>query len=245
MRYKFFLILLILTSCSSNYTKFENREVYNSKGFAYIYNEEDFLNKKIKSKLDNSKLQVSVQKLRTNTLLKLINPNTKAYIILKNTRKIKYPDFYKILITQPVVDKLNIQKDLPLIEILEIRKNKSFIAKKAKIFKEEEKVQSKAPVTTVKISNISKDKKVDKKNKSKKMFILIATFYTENTANFLKQRIIKEIPRFDSKKLIVKKKSNTKINLISGPYSTINLMKNDYILLKNFGFEELDITINE
>ena len=132
-----------------------------------------------------------------------------------------------------------------MIEILEIRKNKSFIAKKAKIFKEEEKVQSKAPVTTVKISNISKDKKVDKKNKSKKMFILIATFYTENTANFLKQRIIKEIPIFDSQKLIVKKKSNTKINLISGPYSTINLMKNDYILLKNFGFEELDITINE
>ena len=159
MRYKFFLILLILTSCSSNYTKFENREVYNSKGFAYIYNEEDFLNKTIKSKLDNSKLQVSVQKLRTNTLLKLINPNTKEYIILKNTRKIMYPDFYKILITQPVADKLNIQKDLPLIEILEIRKNKSFIAKKAKIFKEEEKVQSKAPVTTVKISNISKDKK--------------------------------------------------------------------------------------
>ena len=35
--------------------------------------------------------------------------------------------------------------------------------------------------------------------------------------------------------------SNKQTNLISGPYNTINFMKNDYILLKKFGFEELDI----
>ncbi len=32
---------------------------------------------------------------------------------------------------------------------------------------------------------------------------------------------------------------------MSGPYNSINLMKNDYIQLKHFGFEELDISINE
>ena len=46
-------------------------------------------------------------------------------------------------------------------------------------------------------------------------------------------------------KITDKKKGNKQIDLISGPYNTINLMKNDYILLKNFGFEELDIIINE
>ena len=35
------------------------------------------------------------------------------------------------------------------------------------------------------------------------------------------------------------------IQLISGPYNTINLMKNDYILLKRFGFEELDFFTND
>ena len=61
----------------------------------------------------------------------------------------------------------------------------------------------------------------------------------------MKKRITKEIPNYDTKKLIIKKKTNKEINLFSGPYKTINLMKNDYIILKEFGFEELDITINE
>ena len=41
-------------------------------------------------------------------------------------------------------------------------------------------------------------------------------------------------------------KGNIKENLvISGPYNSINSVKNDYILLKTFGFEELDIFYNE
>ena len=50
---------------------------------------------------------------------------------------------------------------------------------------------------------------------------------------------------FNHKKLIVKLQKSGKTSLISGPYNSINLMKNDYIQLINFGFEELDITINE
>ena len=74
---------------------------------------------------------------------------------------------------------------------------------------------------------------------------MIASFYSKDTAYFLKQRINKEIPNFDIKKLKIIKKSNKEIRLISGPYSTINLMKNDYIKLKNFGFEELNFIIND
>ena len=47
------------------------------------------------------------------------------------------------------------------------------------------------------------------------------------------------------KKIKNKKKKIKKLILISGPYKTINLMKNDYIQLKKFGFEDLDITLNE
>ena len=41
------------------------------------------------------------------------------------------------------------------------------------------------------------------------------------------------------------KKNNKEIQLISGPYNTINFMKNDYILLKKFGFEELEFITND
>ena len=43
----------------------------------------------------------------------------------------------------------------------------------------------------------------------------------------------------------IRKKSNKQVDLISGPYSTVNLVKNDYNILKEFGFEELNIIANE
>ena len=241
MKYKIIIVFLAFYSCTINNTKIDNRIPYNSKGFAYIYNDEDFKNNIIKGKLDNSLMQVSHSNLNNNTLIKIINPKNNESLTIRNLKRIKYPDFYKILITKKVAEKLGIQSDFPLIEILEIKKNKSFIAKKAKIYNEEKKISSNAPVTSVQISNISKYKKNKNINKKDEYVILIGSFYREETAKFLKQRIIKEIPNYDVKKLRIRKQSNKQTNLISGPYSTINFMKNDYIRLKKFGFEELDI----
>ena len=241
MKYKIIIVFLVFYSCTINNTKIDNRIPYNSKGFAYIYNDEDFKNNIIKGKLDNSLMQVSHSNLNNNTLIKIINPKNNESLTIRNLKRIKYPDFYKILITKKIAEKLGIQSDFPLIEILEIKKNKSFIAKKTKIYSEEKKIYSNAPVTSVQISNISKNKKNKSINKKDEFVILIGSFYREETVKFLKQRIIKEIPNYDVKKLIIRKQSNKQTNLISGPYSTINFMKNDYILLKKFGFEELDI----
>ena len=103
-------------------------------------------------------MQISHKDLRIGSLIKLINPKTNDALVLKNIKKIQYPDFYKILITRPVAIKLKLDNKLPLIEVLEIKKNKSFIAEKAKIYQEEKQISSKAPVTSVKIANISKKK---------------------------------------------------------------------------------------
>ena len=245
MKYSFLLCVILLFSCSSNTTKLENRSPYSSKGFAFIYNDADYNNKIISGKLDNAELQISHSKLSNNTLIKIINPKTNDSVAIKNFKKIKYPDFYKILITKKVSEKLNLDLKLPLVEVIEIKKNKSFVAKKAKIFNEEKKISSKAPVTSVQISNISKEKKSKRNLKKDQFFILIGSFYREDTAIFLKQRINKEIPKFDTNKLKIIKKSNKNINLVSGPYDTINIMKNDYFELKKFGFEDLDISTNE
>ena len=143
------------------------------------------------------------------------------------------------------MDELDLSADLPILEIIEIKKNDSFIAQKAKIYNEEKKISSNAPVTSVKISNISKNKKKKIIHKSNKIFILIGSFYSADTAKFLKQRIAKEVSDFDINKIKIKQISNKETHIISGPYNSVNLLKNDYIKLKNFGFEELDIFINE
>jgi hypothetical protein len=245
MKFKIFIILFITVSCSPHYTKLDNRKPYNSKGFAYIYNNKDYEDKIIKKKLNNDLLQISHKNLRTGSLIKLINPKTKESLVLKNIKRINYPDFYKILITKPVAEKLNINNKLPLIEVLEIKRNKSFIAKKAKIFQEEKKIPSKAPVTSVQIANISKKKNTIKKIDKEDIYILVASFYTNEAANLLKKRIVEEAPNYNNKQLRIKKKSSKEFEVLSGPYKSINLLKNDYIELKIFGFEELDIFINE
>ena len=183
--------------------------------------------------------------MKIGSLIKLINPKTKESIALKNVKKIKYPDFYKILITKSVATKLNIINDFPFIEVLEIKKNKSFIAEKAKIYQEEKTISSNAPVTSVIIANISKTKNIKKNITFDKIYILVASFYTNDAANLLKKRIISETQNYDIKKLKIRKKTSKEFEVLSGPYRSINLLKKDYIDLKNFGFEELDILINE
>ena len=245
MKFKFLIIFFLILSCDTQLSTVNLKQPYTAKGFAYIYNDSDFKNKIIKGKLNNEILQISHQNLKTGTLIKISNPKNKESIVLKNVKRIRYPDFYKILITETVAKKLNLNSELPILEIMEIRKNKSFVAKKAKIFNEEKKIPSKAPVASVQISNISKDKVKDTKKKLDKIYIHIATFYSKNTANVLKERIVKELINFDGNKIKIRKINNKETQVISGPYTSVNLLKNDYITIKSFGFEELDIFINE
>ena len=246
MKFRLFIILFFTLSCSTEYSKLSQKKPYTAKGFAYIYNDIDFSKKIIKGRMDNDSMQISHQNLRTGALIKIINPKNKESLVLTNVKRIKYPDFYKILITDSVAKKLDLNPNLPLLEIIEIKKNKSFVAKKAKIFNEEKKIPSKAPVASVQISNISKNKyKKTLKEKPVEIYVLIASFYSIDTAKFLEKRIVNEVPGLNNKKLKIKKINNKETQVILGPYSSVNLLKNDYIKLHNFGFEELNIFIDE
>ena len=245
MKFNFLFLTLLIISCSPQFTTLNKKKPYIAQGFVYIYNEEDFSKKIILGKMNNEVMQISHQNLKTGTLIKIINPKNKKSLVLKNIKRVKYPDFYKILITKPVADTLNLNAELPILEIMEIKKNKSFIAEKAKIYNEEKKISSKAPVASVKISNISKNKVAGLKKSIDNIYIHIASFYSKNTAIFLRDRITKEISGLDVKKLKIKIINSKKTQVILGPYNSVNLVKNDYIRLKNYGFEELDIFINE
>ena len=158
MKFKILILIFLFSSCTQgNFNSSNSKVFFSSKGLAYIYNNKDYENKIIKQKLDNDTLQIAHKQLRPGSLIKIINLKTNDEIIIKNTKKINYPDFYKIMITEEVAKKLNLDTKLPFVEVLEIKKNKSFVAKKTKIYKEEEKIHSNAPVETVKIDNISKN----------------------------------------------------------------------------------------
>ena len=127
-----------------------------SKGFALIYNESDFENKIISSKLNSDKIEIAHNKYKKNTIIIITNPENKKSVQLLVSKKVKYPDFFKVLITKELSEKLNLNPDMPFVEVERRIKNKSFIAKKAVTYSEEQNVLTKAPVTKVKINNISK-----------------------------------------------------------------------------------------
>ena len=119
MKFKLLILFFLIISCTHN-NIINNNLPYTSKGFAYIYNDKDFNNKIIKGKLDNSKLQISHKNLRINSLIKIINPKTNDYVVVKNYKRIDYPDFYKILISEEVANKLKIDYKLPFLQKYQI-----------------------------------------------------------------------------------------------------------------------------
>ena len=164
--------------------------------------------------------------------------------MVKVKTRTKYPDFYNIFITENIAKKLYLNPQLPYIEIQEIKKNKSFIAGKAETFIEERKVFSNAPVAGVKIDNITKNL-ATKKIKSKKFIIIIAEFYSKESAITLKTNLFKKMTNLDVNTIKIIKKKKNNYMLQSGPHNSLNNLKNNYTILKSYGFEYLDVKIYE
>jgi len=242
MKFSLFFFILLLTSCSGGTLNKSTIDPYSSSGFALIYNEEDYKEKIISAKLKDAELEIAHSFIKKNSIVKITNPDNKKSLELKVSKKIKYPNFFKIIITKKVAQELDLNTDSPFVDIQERVKNKSFVAKKAVTFSEEQKVSNKAPVTEVKIDNISTKKQTGTK-KIKKFTIIVGEFYSEESATNLKDTLEHKYVKKGALK--VKKLAKNKFSLSAGPYSSINTLKKRYFELNKYGFEDLDIEQND
>ena len=71
MKFKFFFFFFFFF-LFSQLTTLNQKKPYTAKGFAYIYNDNDFNKKIIKGKMNNEIMQISHQNLKTGTLIKII-----------------------------------------------------------------------------------------------------------------------------------------------------------------------------
>jgi len=167
----------------------------------------------------------------------------KKSLQLTISKKVNYPDFYKVLITKELSEKLNLDPNMPFVEVERRVKNKSFIAKKAVTYSEEQSVLTKAPVAKVKINNISKSSNYKSNKKSDVKFsIIIGEFYSKKWASSLIELLINE--NIKKEVFSIKTLSKNNYQLIAGPYTSINTLKNDYFKLNRYGFDNLDIKKN-
>ena len=119
MKYKFLIILFIITSCTSNSVQKANIELYRSSGFALIYDENDYVNKIISRRLNSNEMEIGHNKIKKNSIIRLTNPENNKSLQLKNTKKIDYPGFFNIVITKKIADKLSLDTNMPFVEIEE------------------------------------------------------------------------------------------------------------------------------
>lgn len=248
MRFKnliFFILLVFLVSCNQfdnkkNKLVFKPEKKYKNSGFALIYND-NFKSKK----LDQRSLQIFHNNLKAKSQVKITNPvNNKSLIAEIKSNRVKFSNFYNSVITDRIVEELEINSSEPYIEIVLISKDTTFIAKKSKTFEEEKKVAEKAPIDGIQISSLNEDNEKKDKKKSKKTFsysIIVADFYYKKSANLMIDRIKKETLLHNLNLIEI---SKTNFRVLLGPFNDINSLKESFEKMKSLNFENLEILKN-
>ena len=250
MNYRILFIISFIfffESCEQNNLNknFVNKEIltkYKNSGFALVYKDVLEKEKKISKKIDSRALSIFHKNLKKNSFVKITNPlNQKTIIAEVISNKAMFSDFYNSVITLRIAEELSLNLNEPYIDLVLISQNSTFVAKKAKTFKEEKNVAEKAPVDGIKIDNLditSQPKKEIKKDKFFRYSIKIADFYYKDSAKIMSDRIINET---NIKNPIIKIISNTKYRVLLGPFNDIKKLEESFNEIMSLNFENIEI----
>ena len=237
-------IFIILYSCAgyekNKSAKDDKKIYYSSSGFALIY--EDFLyeDKTINKKINNELILKLHSTLKNNTPVRITNLKNSKSLETKVYKKANYPKIFSVVVTKKIASILDLDIENPFVEIIEIKKNKKFIAKEGNTFDEEKKVANTAPVDEIEMDDLtaSVNKKNKEASKKEKFMIVVSDFYYKDSAVSLKNDLSKKILLSN---IFIKKINNKKYRLLIGPFKNFNALKTTYISLNNLGFESLNI----
>jgi hypothetical protein len=251
MNYKifYFISLIIFLSGCNQYDKnksldYSVKDKYKNSGFAIIYNDQLKKEKKVSKKIDNRSLLIFHKKLKKNSYVKITNPSNQKSIIAKvESNKVRFPGFYNSVITSRIAEELSLDINDPYIDLILIKEDSTFVAKKAKMFEEEKKVAEKVPVDGITIDNLNASQNLVKEveNVTSLYSIKIADFYYKDSAITMIQRIENET---NLKNSSIKKISNTKYRVLIGPFNDIKSLEKSYNEMKSLNFENLVILKN-
>ena len=113
----------------------------------YSVKEVKLLNKK----MNNDKIHVIHNILKKNTPIRITNPENSKVVETKIYNKSIYPEIFTVVVSEKIANLLELDFENPYVEIIEVKKNKTFIAKKSNTFDEEKNVAEKAPVETIQL----------------------------------------------------------------------------------------------
>ena len=241
-RYIIIFLILILNSCttkhSQNIIEYSNLEKFSNTGFALIYNDD----LKFKKKLDDKSLVIFHSKLQNDVKVKVVNLANDKSVVCTVINNKNYPLFYNSVITNRVAREIELDENEPYLQIKLLNFSGSFVAKKAKTFKEEKNVATSAPVDKITIKDLSNNnKQQDKKINKKKKFsyiIKVVDFYYMDTAKVMVKKIKKQTK---ANKVKISKISNTIHRVYLGPFNNLNSLKKSYDDISILNFDNIEI----
>ncbi len=244
MNYKIiiFFVLIFIYSCAPVKKKIDVsfKEVFSNSGFSLVYDNE--LNSEIVTKrIDDRSLIIFQKNLKPRTSVKIINLLNNKSTIAEVGEKSIYPDFYNAVISKRIANLIEIDINEPYTSIIEIDKNSTFVAKKAKTFEEERIVAEKAPVDEIGVKDLNSDSKNDNQKNKKKDFkyvIKLADFYFIDSATSLKKRVKIEL---GLKNVHINEISETKFRVYLGPFKDLLSIQRTFNKLQNLNFENIEI----
>ena len=130
-----------------------------NKGFAIVYSQDLYNEKKISKKMDSREMVVFQKNLKKGTIVRIKNILNDKTIIAKVGSKSEYPLFNNVVITERISNEIDLDLNEPYVEVYEVLQNSTFIAKKAKTYAKEKEVADKAPVDTVNINDLNSTNK--------------------------------------------------------------------------------------
>jgi len=249
MYYKSLVIILFifLLGCEQNNLNKNvlNQQIltkYKNSGFALVYDSVLKKEKKISKKIDNRSLLIFHKSLKKNSFVKITNPvNQKTVIAEVISNNVKFSDFYNSVITSRIAEEISLNLNEPYINLVLISQNSTFVAKKAKTFKEEKKVAEKAPVDGIQIDNIGEINQQKKEPTKEEFFsysIKIADFYYKDSAENMSSRIVNET---NIRNPLIQTISNTKYRVLLGPFNDIKKLEDSFNEIKLLDFENIEI----
>ena len=206
------IFFFFIVSCSNKY------QVYEKTGFAGV-----------------SKNNKIISYLQKDSLIKITNKNNKISKVYKVDDQLKSTDPRIIYLPEIVYDEIRLNREFPLVLVQSMRENKSFIAKKAKTFDEEKKINKKVEIETIEVLKIDNQKVV-----TKKIFLDFGPFYYKTYSETLFRLLSLNIK---NKKLIYKDYAPKNHIISIGPLKNLTEYDNIYLKLGKIGLIGFNIRV--
>lgn len=207
-----FIFFFFIISCSNKY------QVYEKTGFAGI-----------------SKNNKIISYLQKDSLIKITNKKNKISKVYKVDDQLKSTDSRIIYLPEIVYDEIRLNREFPLVLVQSMRENKSFIAKKAKTFDEEKKINKKVKIETIRVLKIDNEKVI-----TKKIFLDFGPFYYKTYSETLFRLLSLNIK---NKKLIYKDYAPKNHIISIGPLKNLTEYDNIYLKLGKIGLIGFNIRV--